>query len=160
MSNDAEKIFTNSTINQHYLSRAEQRFNSQNKNAQPRNQEINIFDIEEIKALGFNATSATKKIAVSLMGQDLFSIRTGKDKRLNLENLMCPLESGYSEAVDALILNNAFKEKSSEENTQSLKKILSLKLMSTFRNPYYIEQTLRTLNFGTNFILDSNEHLV
>lgn len=61
MSNDAEKIFTNSTINQHYLSRAEQRFNSQNKNAQPRNQEINIFDIEEIKALGFNATSATKK---------------------------------------------------------------------------------------------------
>lgn len=160
MSNDAEKIFTNSTINQHYLSRAEQRFNSQNKNAQPRNQEINIFDIEEIKALGFNATSATKKIAVSVMGQDLFSIRTGKDKRLNLENLMCPLESGYSEAVDALILNNAFKEKSSEENTQSLKKILSLKLMSTFRNPYYIEQTLRTLNFGTNFILDSNEHLV
>ncbi|KAA3666269.1 hypothetical protein PB70LOC_01986 [Pectobacterium versatile] len=159
MSNDAEKIFTNSTINQHYLSRAEQRLNSQNKNAQPRNQEINIFDIEDIKALGFSATSVTKKIAVSLMGQDLFSIRTGKNKRLNLENLMTPLESGFSDAVDDFISNNAFKEKSSKENTESLKKILSLKYMSTFRNPYYIERTLRILNFGTNFILDSDEHL-
>ncbi|EGJ9180915.1 hypothetical protein JE354_002550 [Salmonella enterica] len=159
MSNDSEKIFTNNTINQHYLSRVEQRLNSHNKNAHPRNQEINIFDIEDIKALGFNATPATKKIAVTLMGQDLFSIRTGKDKRLNLENLMCPLESGFSEAVDAFISNNAFEETSSEEKTQSLKKILSLKLLSTFRNPYYIERTLRILNFGTNFILDSNEHL-
>lgn len=159
MSNDAEKIFTDGTINQHYLSRAEQRLNSKNKNAHHRNQEINIFDVEDIKVLGFNATPATKKIAVALMGQDLFSIRTGRDKRLNLENLMTPFESGFSEAVDDFISNNAFKEKSVDENTKSLKKILSLKLMSTFRNPYYIERTLRILNFGTNFILDSNEHL-
>ncbi|EFA4670629.1 hypothetical protein E0M61_17645 [Escherichia coli] len=160
MSSDAEKIFTNSTINQHFLSRAEQRLNSKNKNANPRNQEINIFDVEDIKALGFNATPATKKIAVALMEQDLFSIRTGRDKRLNLENLMIPFESGFSEAVDDFISNNAFKEKTVEENTKSLKKILSLKLMSTFRNPYYIERTLRILNFGTNFILDSDEHLM
>jgi len=154
-----EGVFTSETINQHYLSQVEQRFNSCNKNASQRNKKINIFSIGDVRSLKTKAASVEKKISKSLMEHDLFSIRTSKHGRLNLENLMGPLESAFSDSVNDLIGNKTIGKDSDEENLSRVKKILSLKMMSTFRNPYYISRTLKIINFGVNFILDSNEHL-
>ncbi|QIC16467.1 hypothetical protein G3341_12580 [Providencia vermicola] len=152
-------IFASETKNQHFVSQVEQRENSCNKNASNKNQEI--FKYTRVDESQFDDGKRVK-ISTNQSDFDLFTLAKKDSQRKNLENLMGNLESNYLTIVDKI-------EKSCENHKNGvniffteiddIKKVLELKFLTRFRNPYLIKETLRLISFTKNFILDDDRHL-
>ncbi|ENJ7581529.1 hypothetical protein ACVS1I_004472 [Providencia rettgeri] len=152
-------IFASETKNQHYVSQVEQRANASNKNASNKNQEI--FKYTRVDGGQFDEGKCVK-ISTNQSDFDLFTLAKKDSQRKNLENLMGNLESDYLTIVDK-IEKSCENHKNGNElfftEIEDIKKILELKFLTRFRNPYLIKKTLRLISFTTNFILDDDRHL-
>lgn len=152
-------IFNSETKNQHYVSQVEQRANASNKNASNAKQKIYKYTKNEE---GQFDSGVSTKIENNLSDNDLYTLATEGKQRKNLENLMNKLESDYSEAVSNIEKSCEAHKNSgtfSPVNIEDIKKIYSLKLLTKYRNPYQIKETLKFISFTKNLILDDDRHL-
>lgn len=152
-------IFSSETKNQHYVSQAEQRANANNKNASNPKQRIYKYTRNDEGKFGLGVST---KIVSNQSDNDLYTLAVKDKQRKNLENLMGNLESDYSEAVSKIEVC-CEKHKNSETallaGVDDIKKVLTLKFLTRFRNPYLIKETLNFVSFNKNLILDDDRHL-
>jgi len=131
----------NRTINQHFISQAEQRLNAINPNAKPKKQKIyafNIIDRDEFKIE--LASDGGTKIANNLSDTDLYSFDLlSEGERKNFEILFGQYEYDIAKTTKTL-LDKAL-EKNVDISTE-LQRIFVLKFMNSLRNPHCIKSTL------------------
>lgn len=151
-------IFSNETKNQHYVSQVEQRMNAINKNASNKNMRIYKFTRNEQGQFG---TGESSKIENNQCDNDLYTLAIKDNNRKNLENLMNRLESDYSNAVSKVETScRSHKDDKGmlSVDIDDIKKILAIKMLTRFRNPYLIKETLRLISFTNELILDDDRH--
>lgn len=144
--------FFDQTINQHYLSQVEQRLNTFNPNASHRNQKIYCFEIlkrgnsDEIQ-LG---APQEKRIEKNLSLDDLFTfdVVPNANLRLNLEILFQQYEKKVHVCTESILRKIETK---SEDITDDLIALFSVKLLNFIRNPYSIPKFLDTFKGIGNF---------
>lgn len=152
--------FISETVNQHFVSRVEQRLNSFSENARPGNEKIYRFDVEcrspaRVRLVG---EAAIKR---NLSFQDLFTIsRIDKKRRINFESLFQRYEDEFKDRAGSLLARLKDIRSSVAEGARKidlrgiatdefdllmvdLKFIYKYKLMAGLRNPYRIADSLR-----------------
>ncbi|OEF07262.1 hypothetical protein [Vibrio genomosp. F10] len=131
----------NPTINQHFISRAEQYLNASNPSAKARNRNIYSYGVTKVDSENFDISEA-KKVGVSnnLSDLDLYSFEVlDKKVRLNFENEFGNYESNIEKWSVSLINKvNCGASDVSEE----LQMIFKLKFLNAIRSPYSFKETL------------------
>jgi len=142
----------NDTANQHYLSQVEQRLNTCNPNANPRNQKIYAFEIQKSRAskepkLGL---ATEESISGNLSLHDLFSfdIEPKAKLRQNFETLFHRYEERLQTHTEALLKKAEVK---STDVAEELIVLFSSKLLNFMRNPYSVPKMLDTFQSITSF---------
>jgi hypothetical protein len=136
---------SNSTANQHFLSRAEQELNALNPNARSENQRIYSFSLSDREAYriqldGHRGKSISKNLAL----RDLFSFSVieGDKERSNLESLFGQYEANMKTNTLELLR----KLRSGEPDIkEELLGVFVSKFMNFLRNPYSIRKVLNTI---------------
>lgn len=152
-------IFFNGTKNQHYISQAEQRKNACNKNAAHRNQEIIKYTKNE---KGQFDRGVKVKIITNQSDYDLYTLIKQDNNRKSLENLMNDFESNYMKSackIEKFCENHTSSHCDFLINLNDIKNILLLKILTRFRNPYFIKETLISSFFNKHVLLDDVRHL-
>ena len=133
----------NTTRNQHFVSQAEQRLNSQTRSIKDSDQRIYAFSVVERDPPRIRLTHGRgRKITSTLSFNDLFSfdILDGKN-RYNFEAMFQRYEEDIARHSQGLI----DKIKSGESVVkEELVRVFLLKLLNTFRNPHSVQRTLNT----------------
>ncbi|MCC4859812.1 hypothetical protein [Vibrio splendidus] len=130
------------TINQHFLSQAEQRLNSFNPSARLRNQKIFSYDVLSHDD-GTLDNPRSVSISRNLSDLDLYSFSVlDKTVRLNFESEFGRYESDISNATETLLckVSNGDTDCSAE-----LQQVFILKFLNSIRNPYSYKNTLSFL---------------
>jgi hypothetical protein len=133
----------NNTINQHFLSQAEQRLNSCNPLAQLRKQKIFSYEVLSHNDESTLANPTPVKIQKNLSDLDLYSFDVlDKAVRLNFESGFGKYESDISNLTKTLLC-----KVSNEDSNYSteLQNIFILKFLNSIRNPYSYKHTLSFL---------------
>lgn len=136
---------TNSTANQHFLSRADQQLNALNPNARLSNQRIHSFSLIDREAYRVELDGPRgRSISTNLTLRDLFSFSVieGEQDRLNLEAQFNQYEGGIKTNTLELLR----KLRTGERDIKS--EVLGLfvsKFMNFLRNPYSIHKVLDTI---------------
>ena len=143
------KNFENTTIQQHYLSQAEQRLNAINPNAKPKNQRILQYRAIDRDTLSVDSPKSVK-IVGNLMMNDLFSfdLVTGSRLRANLESLFRDYEKDV--VKHTISLRRALARKDTQTLPQ-VPRLFQAKMLSMFRNPFNIREALSLLPDLTQF---------
>lgn len=137
------KIY-NETVNQHFLSRVEQRLNAANPAARPENQRIYEFEIADRDARILRLVKDSgRSIQTTLSTLDLFSfdVDSSQGIRANFEGLFERYEHNLSDLTAAVMENDA----SAAYN--AMYPLFLAKMMNFIRNPYSVHKVLGT--FGT-----------
>lgn len=153
------KDFINQTINQHYISQAEQRLNSINPQAKTRKQKIYSFSITnrelyEIELENDKGTLINNNLSIF----DLYSFDLQEEfenSRYNFELLFNRYESDiifYTQNLLTKINNN------DKDIFNELYNIFILKTLNSFRNPFCIQKTINTLKPFSEYIPINKEH--
>ncbi len=132
------------TINQHYVSQAEQRLNAINPGAKPRNQRIYQFDLVDRDARIVRLRKPQGAvIASNLSMDDLFSfdVDKGQDVRENLEREFGRYESLIRPNTESLLAKHATRDPDCKGELTTL---FVCKMMNFVRNPYSIAKVLNT----------------
>lgn len=136
---------TNDTANQHYVSQVEQRLNSLNPNAEPRNQRIFSFALvdRETFALSLDSTHG-RLVSKNLALRDLFSFEVIPESasRLNFEAQFQQYEATMESNTIALLTK---LDQGSRDLKKEILEIFIAKFMNFFRNPYSIKKVLNTI---------------
>ncbi len=142
--------FLNKTKNQHFISQAEQRFNSINPNATYNNQRIYSFTVIDRENNLFKLESKNGiKIQHNLFMQDLFSFDIkDKNNRYNFEELFQKYEEKLSFSTKSLL----YKIDNHNFNLcDEIRDIVISKQVIDLRNPYCITKTINTYGHLVNF---------
>jgi len=160
--------FTNNTWNQHFVSQAEQKFNSQNPES--KKSAIYYFEILDKSTRPPTIKSEGKKRVESTFAErDLFTIQklSGKD-RVNLERLFHRYESEYADHNRNLLRLVRCARRGKDNNvisinwagiTNELQFIYKNKIMGWIRNPYKIKEILRIFGPASNMVIASPDAL-
>ncbi len=136
---------SNSTINQHFLSRAEQQLNALNPRAQSSHRRIYSFSLKDREAHQIELDDVRgRSISTNLALRDLFSFSVieGEQDRLNLEALFGQYEVGIKTNTDELLR----KLRSGDSDIKKeLIELFVAKFMNFLRNPYSIHKVLNTI---------------
>ena len=142
----------NDTKNQHYISQVEQRLNTANPNAEPKNQKIYSFSILDRE----NHSIIQKqecKIENNLCFDELFSFDIiDKKKRKNFEDYFGQYESGIESDTENLLIKIGSKNIDLKIDLKS--EILNLfisKFINFIRNPFSVKKILNTFEYGLKF---------
>jgi len=164
--------FLNSTVNQHFVSRAEQRLNSCSPNPQSNKAEIYKYNIKSISP---PSISRNGKAAIwrNLSFHDLFTISRTKDKkRVNIEILFGSYEAEFSTRAARLLswidkarcTPESLSEKIDLHSVEGLnfsaaisdiKFIYKYKILVGMRNPFQIKDTLTEFSSALDHSRDS-----
>jgi hypothetical protein len=135
----------NSTANQHYLSRAEQRLNAINPDAKIENQRIHSFSLGDRENFTLSLDSPKGRlISQSLLLRDVFSFDVLPDKtRQNFEDLF----GGYEATIkrSTLSLLSKLDGGGSPDIKEELLAVFVAKFMNFLRNPFSIKKVLNTI---------------
>ncbi|NUF27040.1 hypothetical protein [Gilliamella sp. ESL0254] len=140
------KKFINETINQHYISQAEQRLNAINPKAKPSKQRIYSFNI--VNRESFKIELENDKgmlIENNLSIFDLYSFDVddeSKKLRYNFELLFNKYESNIIIHTKSLLKKIDNRDK---DILNELFNIFILKTLNSLRNPFCIKKTINTL---------------
>jgi len=160
--------FTNVTWNQHFVSQAEQKFNSQN----PESNKSTIYYFE-ILDNGLSPPTikceGKKKVESTFAERDLFTIKklSGKD-RVNLEKLFHRYEGEYANHNRNLLRIVRCARRGKDNNvifinwagiTNELQFIYKHKIMGWIRNPYKIKEIIRIFGPSSNAVIASADAL-
>lgn len=142
--------FLNKTRNQHFISQAEQRFNSINPNANYNNQRIYSFTVIDRENNLFKLDNKNGiKIQHNLLMQDLFSFDIeDKNNRYNFEELFQKYEEKLSLSTKSLL------HKIDNQNFNLDDEIIDIvisKQVIELRNPYCITKAINTYGRLSNF---------
>lgn len=142
--------FLNKTRNQHFISQAEQRFNSINPNANHNNQRIYSFTVIDRENNLFKLDNKNGiKIQRNLLMQDLFSFDIeDKNNRYNFEELFQKYEDKLSLSIKSLL------HKIDNHNynlCDEIRDIVISKQVIDLRNPYCITKIINTYGHLANF---------
>jgi len=141
----------NNSINQHFISRVEQKFNSINGGKK----QIYKFEIEDkrysiLKGPEINDINGSKNGA--LFYKYLYSFKKSGDMNHNFEIIFQSYENEIKNLTET-ILDLKDKQKICTEN---LKKLFAVKFLNCLRNPYSIKGTIKTFYKNINKILPIN----
>jgi len=141
--------FKNSTINQHFVSQAEQRLNSINPNVNKNSSRIYSFKVvdRELNKVLLESQNGVK-IRYNLSMNDLFSYSFDNENiRSNLENAF----GKYETNVMTLTRDLLDKIERKIDVKRELVELLLVKFLNFIRNPFSIKKVLNTLGDITKF---------
>jgi hypothetical protein len=167
--------YVNSTKNQHFVSQAEQRFNSCSPDAAPQKTEIYRFEVIDKKEARVRS-DGKKAIGRNLSFQELFTIlRVSDSERLNFEHLFQRYEGEYPAQVVELLqlLDKAIEKSSGAEKidlekvegcnfsrfVSLVKRIYTYKVLNWLRNPLRIKEVLAGHAWILNHCIDNERAL-
>jgi hypothetical protein len=136
---------SNSTANQHFLSKAEQELNALNPRAQLSNQRIYSFSLTDREAHRFELDDPRgRSISSNLALRDLFSFSAikGEQDRLNLEAQFGQYEAGIK--TNTLELLRKLKTEDRDIKKEVLELFVS-KFINFLRNQFSVHKVLNTI---------------
>jgi hypothetical protein len=136
--------------NQHFISQAEQRLNSMNPSAHPRNQKIFNYSVIDRDSFSIKLVNPKgEKIGNNLSYLDLYSFERIDDKtRENFENLFVPYEANITNITKTIIIKMNNNQLPSKEE---LKMIYGSKMLNFLRNPLSIAKAMNTFGKAAEF---------
>ncbi|MCO8577702.1 hypothetical protein KGP87_15375 [Burkholderia multivorans] len=139
-------MFENDTKNQHFITRAEQRLNAANPQADDKNKRIYSFKIIDRENYGISLEKPDgNRISKNLSASDIFSFDVvgDSDKRLNFEALFQKYESQVATHTNNLL--DKLKENNKDIKTEIID-LFSAKFLNFVRNPFSVAKIINTFH--------------